>query len=63
MGRLTPNTVFTETGWLRVSKNRVPPFDLSRPLEAQVKSELLVDYRSDFWDWIDELGKRSRVCN
>ena len=53
---LQPNCDITDAGWLRVLHARVPRFDTSSSLDANIHSELRVDYSSDYWALFDVLG-------
>ena len=55
-GGLTPNADLTDAGWLRILHARVPPFDLARSIDANIASELRLDYGDEYWDMMDRLG-------
>lgn len=54
---LTPNADLTDAGWLRVLHARVPPFDLGKTIDANIASELRIDYGGqEYWDMMERLG-------
>jgi hypothetical protein len=54
---LAPNAALTDTGWLRITQARVPRFDLEKPLDENIYSELRYDYGDSYWDLHELLGR------
>ena len=46
---LAPNATLTDAGWLRITQARVPRFDLEKPLDENIYSELRYDYGDSYW--------------
>lgn len=55
---LGANAALTDGGWLRVLHARVPAFDLEKPLEDNIQSELRISYSDEYWDLHDTLGSQ-----
>jgi hypothetical protein len=58
--RLGANVNLTDAGWMRVESSRgVPPFDLSRSLQDNIRSELRWEYGEDYWALHEQLGNNA----
>ena len=60
--RLRANVGVTDGGYVKVIQTRVPAFDLDKSLDANVQSELRLDYAGDYWEMMDALGKSAQFA-
>ena len=54
--RLGANAELSDYGWLRVTRARIPAFDLDKTIEQNLQSELRWEYGDDYWDFHESLG-------